>query len=84
MFACPRRRELQFWTKGMTRKVQSSQAGILLFLSRSLAIVDEAGVQIRQTTNCVCPLCCVHVREWAVCVVCVLVLVSDCWVEDQQ
>ena len=84
MFACPRRRELQFWTKGMTRKVQPDQAGILLFLSHFLAIVDEVGVQIRQTTNCVYSLCCVHVRERAVCVVCVLVLISDCWVEDQQ
>ena len=68
----------------MTRKVQSGQADVLLFLSSSLAIVDEAGVQIRQTTNCVCSLCYVRVCEWAVCAVCVLVLVSDCWVKDQQ
>ena len=68
----------------MTRKVQSGQAGVSLFLSRYLAIVEEAGMQMGQTTNYVCPLCYVHVHEWAANVVCVLVLVSDCWVENQQ
>ena len=78
VFACPRRRELQFWTWGMTKKVQSGQAGVSLFLSRYLAIVEEAGVQIGQTTKCVCPLCCEYVCEWAATIVCVLVLVSSC------
>ena len=68
----------------MTRKVQSGQAGVSFFLSHYLAIVEEAGMQIGQTTNYVCPLCCVHVREWVASVVCVLVLVSYCWVENQQ
>ena len=62
----------------MTRKVQSGQAGVSLFLSRYLVIVEEVGVQIGQTTNCVCSLCCVHIREWVASVVYVLVLVLYC------
>ena len=84
MFAYPRRRELQCWTWGLTRKMQSGQVGVSLFLSRYLVIFEEAGVQIGQTTNCVCPLCFMHVREWVASVVCVLVLVSYYWVENQR
>ena len=79
----PGKGNCSFGRGGMTRKVQSGQAGVSLFLSRYLTIVDEAGVQNGQTTNYVCPLCYVHVHEWAANVVCVPVLVSNCWVENQ-
>ena len=35
--------------------MQSGQAGVSLFLSHYMAIVDEVGVQIGQTMNCVSP-----------------------------
>ena len=65
----------------MTREVQSGQVGAPLFLSRCcLVIVNADGVRTVQTMNGVCLLYCVHVSKWADNAVCVLVLVSCCWV----
>ena len=60
----------------MTKEIQSGQVGARLFLSRCIEVVDEHGVQTRQSTNCVCLFCYVHGREWTASAVCALVLVS--------
>ena len=62
----------------MTKEMQSGEVGAPLFLSHCIEVVDEDGVQIRQSTNCVRLFCCVDGREWTASAICALVLVSCC------